>query len=739
MPHDPLIYGADDEEGLVAVELSQGGARDEMVLFLRDGDRTVRRSEPFEPFIVVGAKIEADYAVEAETCRLEGPAALDELVTFRTWRDCGKAKGRLSAATRLGPTAPEAPYLFVNTAVQQHLLRTGRTLFLGMRFEELRRMQVDIECFTSEGYEFCNAAREGDRIIAIAMSDQSGWVEVLSGAELDEAALLREFVKRVQERDPDVIEGHNIFNFDLPYLAARAARHGVELTLGRDGSVPRSRASRFSVGERTISYDRCDIYGRHVVDTLFLVHAYDITHRSLSGFGLKDVAVHFGVAAGDRTYIEGSRISAEFKRCPARVMRYARDDVIETRAIGNLLSRSAFLQVQMLPMSYQDASVRGNAVRIDALLVREYLRQGRGLPLPDRARRFAGGYTDMFVEGIVENVHHCDVRSLYPSLMLSRGIGPKRDGLGVFLKLLDKLRAFRLDAKLKMREAGTEADRTHFDVLQTTFKILINSFYGYLGFSQARFNDFDAAEEVTRQGRELLRSMIDWLREHGAVPVEIDTDGIYYVPPAVKREADMAAFRDAFAASLPEGIEIEFDGEYRSMYSYKMKNYALLTQDGAVVMKGGALRSRGLEPFQREFLEELVRLKLLSREGELTALHAKYAQAIRERAWPIERLAKTETLQDSPATYAAKIDRKQRARAAAYELALASGREYRAGDHVSYYVTGEKKSVAVCDNARLVSEWDAASRDENTAYYLSKLDALLKKFGAEAGQGRLGL
>ena len=40
----------------------------------------------------------------------------------------------------------------------------------------------------------------------------------------------------IRERDPDVIEGHNIFGFDLPYLAARAKMHSIRLELGRDGS-----------------------------------------------------------------------------------------------------------------------------------------------------------------------------------------------------------------------------------------------------------------------------------------------------------------------------------------------------------------------------------------------------------------------------------------------------------------------------------------------------------------------
>jgi hypothetical protein len=75
-----------------------------------------------------------------------------------------------------------------------------------------------------------------------------------------------------------------------------------------------------------------------------------------------------------------------------------------------------------------------------------------------------------------------------------------------------------------------------------------------------------------------------------------------------------------------------------------------------------------------------------------------------------------------------------------YELAAGSGREYRAGDTISYYVTGEKKNVAVVENARLSVEWNAGRRDENVPYYLAKLDALWDKFcGADSAQGELDL
>jgi DNA polymerase elongation subunit (family B) len=711
-----------------------------MACFFRRDGKVIREDADFRPFIVMAEQWRAGLpvAVRAHTA-LSGANPINCLVEFDSWKDCLKAREWLAKETGFSASDPASPYLFLSDPVQQYLSRSGQTLFRGMHFGDLRRMQIDIECRTSPGYEFCNAEREGDSILAIGMADSSGWRHILSSTEMSEKDMIVALVQCIKDRDPDVIEGHNLFNFDLPYIACRAKRWKVPLAIGRDGSCPHSRPGRFTAGERTITYERCEVFGRHIVDTFLLAHAYDVSHRSFDGFGLKEVAAHLGLSAEDRELIPGDAIGTVFETDPRRVLRYLEHDVLETGRLSEVLSRSQFVQAQMLPFSYQSVCVRGNAARIDALIVREYLRRRISLPVADTAREFEGGYTDIFATGIIADVHHCDVRSLYPSIMLSGQLGPRRDEAGAFLEMLRVLTQYRVAAKGKAKSAPTQAERTEWDAVQTTFKTLINSFYGYLGFGQVRFSDFDQAEAVTRRGREILRHMVEQLKALGAKPIEIDTDGVYFVPPGGLDERATARFQSALAERLPDGIEVEFDGHFRAMFSYRMKNYALLGLDGNLTIKGAALKSRGLEPFQRRFMRELLRMRLSGKDAEVPALKAEYEDAIRNRRWPIRELAKTETLQEAPASYKAKTARSARARNAAYELALASGREYRAGDQVAYYVTGTRKSVAVHEAAKLVSDWNAEKRDENVAYYLAKLDALYAKFAQEETQDELDL
>jgi DNA polymerase elongation subunit (family B) len=361
-------------------------------------------------------------------------------------------------------------------------------------------------------------------------------------------------------------------------------------------------------------------------------------------------------------------------------------------------------------------------------------------------RAFEGGYTDIFFAGIAHNVWHCDVASLYPSIMLKFGCFPMTDQLQIFRHLLTDLRAFRLKAKAEMRAEKDPAKQHHLQALHNTFKILLNSFYGYLGFAQGHFADFDAAARVTQIGRDLLKQMIDWLGAQGAKVIEVDTDGIYFVPPssveagvspaktgkaagtAAATESEIDELQRGLAKELPEGIEIEFDEQFDAMFSYKAKNYALLTKDGDVVIKGGALKSRGLEKFQRVFLEEMIKLIMRGQSGAIADLRNQFEEKIRNREWNIDMLMKTDTLQDSLDKYRAKIAGSARNRAASYELALASGRNYKPGDQISYYIKATPKKIPAYEAAKPASEFDPKNRDENVDYYVAKLDELVRKF-----------
>jgi DNA polymerase, archaea type len=616
----------------------------------------------------------------------------------------------------------------VHDPVQQYLLASGRTSFGDMRFGDLRRLALDIEVVTGDGHEFPNAMREADRIVAVALADSSGFRHVVRGDRLDERALLEETTRLVRERDPDVIEGHNIFRFDLEYLEARARRHRLALGWGRDDSELRSRPARLYVAERAIGYRRYEIAGRHVLDTWMLAQLHDVGARDLPSFGLKDIARHLGVAASGRTYVDASAIARELAQAPERLMAYAADDAIETLGIGAILAPPYFVQAQLLPFDYQSAPLRGAAAKIDALLVREYLRRGHAIPLPGPVQPVGGGLTAIWQQGVGGPVLHVDVTSLYPSLMLAGKVAPASDDLDVFLGLLDHLRDVRVGAKRLARSAADADERGHQHALQQTFKILINAFYGYLAFTNGHFNDFAAADRVTTEGRRIVTAIVDRLTTLGATPIEGDTDGVYFLAPPGHEARDDAALLETIAEGLPEGIALELDGRHAAMLSYKMKTYALLDDRGRVQLKGSGFRSRGLEPFQRRIIEEIVRLLLEGKRGEARAVVDRWLTAFATHQVPLRQFARTETLQDTVDVYRERVRAGQRPPSAAYELVIAAERACQPGDQVSYYVAGRGRNVVVNEQARLAAEWDQTRPDENIEHYQGKVLEIWERF-----------
>ena len=723
-----MLFGADSTRGIVAIALGETGT---VNVYRREKDgSTVADVEPFHPFLWADSDV-VDLGIETE--KLDGDLQYGWLITVDSWKELIALRNGLKTAGR--------DFFAFTDPVQHYLTATGRTLFKGLPFEELNRIQLEVLSWEDPVATLLRSVPDdgpqgrgynADHIMSVALSDNTGWEELIvvdpNNVEESERNTLKRLTALIKEHDPDVIEGHNLFRFDLPYLVGRAKKLKTKLDWGRSAGFLRSRPSRLQIAEKTIDYPKFTVDGRHFVDTFLLAQFYDVGMRSLAGFERIDVARHFDLCDSEQiSALTGKELHRAYLENSEAFPRRAVCGVRETRALSDLLSPSYFIQAQIFPYNYQDVIVRGNATRINALFLREYFRQRHSIAELTMPRAFEGGYTDIFFTGVARNVWHCDIASLYPSVMLQFECFPATDQLQIFRHLLTDLRTFRLEAKAKTRAEKDPARLHHLQALQNTFKILLNSFYGYLGFAQGHFADFDAAARVTQIGRDLLKKMIEWLNAHGAQVIEVDTDGIYFVPPET---IDIDDLRRDLAKELPPGIDVEFDEQFDAMFSYKAKNYALLTKGGDVIIKGGALKSRGLEKFQRVFLEEMIKLIMQGKPEAVGDLRNEFEERIRNREWKIDMLMKTDTLQDSLDKYRAKIAGSARNRAAAYELALASGRNYKPGEQISYYVKATPKKVPAYEAAKLASEFDPENRDENVDYYVAKLDELVKKFSA---------
>ena len=714
--------GWDPTPGIVSVWAEWDGRATVWRRLPEDG-RLVREDVRFKPWILLDSLEPLGTPAGHFSYRtLEGAGALRYLVhaddgrRLRGFRDLGKSR------------------VLVLPPEEQYLVATGRTYFQDLPFDRLHRLQFDLETTGLDA--------SVDRIFMIAVRDPRGATELLEADGEDDAAeadLIRRLIAKIKNADPDVIENHNLHGFDLPFLARRARRLGVQLPLGRIGGGLRQRPARRGIADETDSTRRIRHVapGRELIDTMDAVMRYGFSTGDLPWRGLKAVARHFGISAQDRVLIPGDRIHAEYRRDPDRVRRYAAADVEEVAALARILGGAAFALSRMTPRRYERVADAGAATGIiDPLLVRAYLRAGQALPAHHDGDRetHTGAALHLFATGVAHRVVKADVASLYPSLMRSYRIGPARDTLGAMLSLVDHLVERRLDAKARARTAPAgSAERFTHEAMSAAMKLVVNSADGYLaaGAGLTRFADVHAANEVTRRGRDVLALMCRSLAEHGVTLLEADTDGVYFAVPESWSEAREREVVAHVAALLPPLVQLEFDGRYRAMLSHEPKNYALLGYDGRMVLKGVAFRSSRAEPFGEAFLRRAVECLL---KGGLAGVRAAFVDAVgslRRRSTPTYDVSSRVRLTKSASRYLAVRDTR---RELTYEALLASGRtSWVVGERVRVYKTASGGGGVVSegeDGARLTAADDP--RDYDVEHYVR---VLRENFAARLSRG----
>jgi len=721
---DEWLWGWDPTPGIVSV---WADARGHATLWRRlDGGLRIERVR-FRPWLLLdrlddlrhlGPQLAPEGAPARVTFReLDGDGALRFLVHAD---DLDLLTGAVlqGASRRLGRRVGHLRDLGADAALalpleEQYLVGSGRTYFGGLDFDDLHRMQLDLE---TTGLDPAS-----HRVFLVALRHPDGRAETLEARGDDDAAeaeLIGRLVTRIRESDPDVIENHNLHGFDLPFLDRRARALGVPLGLGRtDDATLRQRGARRGApggpdGTRRI---RFVAPGRELIDTLDAVMRHDFAARDLPGHGLKAVARHLGLAGAEREQIRGDQIWEVYRRDPERVRRYAIADVEEVAGLARLLGGPAFALARMVPRRYERLADAGPATGvIDPLLVRAYLRAGAALPAhrPGDGEPHTGAALHLFASGVAHRIVKADVASLYPSLMRTFRIGPARDRLGAMLALVDRLVEQRLAAKARGRAAAPgSAERHGHEAMSAAMKLVVNSAYGYLGAgSLTRFSDVDAANEVTRRGREVLEQMCRELAARGGTLLEADTDGVYFAVPAGWSETDERRVVAEVAALLPAGVQLELDGRYAAMLSHEPKNYALQHHDGALILRGVAFRSSRAEPFGAEFLRAAIGRLLAGDVAGVRAAYLSTIDALRRRAVATHDVSSLVRLSRTPAEY---FETREQRRELAYEAMLADQRtRWEVGARVRVYRT-------VGGGAALVG--DADVRDYDVDHYVRVL------------------
>lgn len=363
-----------------------------------------------------------------------------------------------------------------------------------------------------------------------------------------ERDLLSALAERLRARDPDVVTGWNVVDFDLRVLAERSRANGIRFDAGR---IAGGLTLRTSAGGRTVA----DLPGRAALDAMRLVRASGrrLDDQSLDGVARQLLGEGKSVALrGEAKVVELERMRLEE---PERFCSYCLRDselvlqILEKTGLDVLTARRAALTGVSLELAWTSIPaferIYGTALRKRRIVPPE---KGDGA-----VSGAAGGAVLEAEAGLFAGVLVFDFRSLYPSLMRTFHIDPlaharaeahpgPRDVVAPNGARFDRSEGILpaiLEGYARERESALRADDA---TAAYVYKILQNSFYGVLGSSGCRYGRTELAGAITSFGQHFLRAARDWFEARGHHVLYGDTDSVF-----VLSGLDDAAGHEAFA------------------------------------------------------------------------------------------------------------------------------------------------------------------------------------------------
>lgn len=508
---------------------------------------------------------------------------------------------------------------------------------------------------------------------------------------------------------PDIIVGYNSDSFDWQYIKERADLHNIRLNVGADGS-----AIRF---ERGGVLPGVNIAGRLNVD-LFKLAKRDL--NSVKVKTLENVAEFLGVMRkSERVNLSPREITeCWLSGSPAdrkRLYEYATADAVSTLGIATRMLPLQMELAKMVGYPLDELAKMGRGRQVEAFLAIEAFKRGELVPEKGGAEKtYEGGFVLPPEKGLHEDVIALDFSSMYPTIMISFNISPdtfvnskkagedlyiapevghafRKEPDGFFKSIMNELLARRRALKNEMkRYEKTSSEYRLLDLQQQSIKILTNSFYGYTGWSVAKFYKRECAEATTAWGRYFIKQAIRMVEEAGFTVIYGDTDSIFAKltdysledrrEETLKRAREVA---ERISAALP--LELEVQDFYQAIFfTGKKKRYAALTDKGEIVVRGLEVRRGDWCEIAKEVQTEVIRRILLEKDPEGAVKYVKRViQDLKAGRIPLEKLIIHKTITRKISGYETK-----QAHVMAAERAFASTARvvYDVGSKIPYVV-----------------------------------------------------
>ena len=459
------------------------------------------------------------------------------------------------------------------------------------KMSDVRILYFDIEACSEDG-SFPNAMKKNDRVTQIccilkdSISKKTekylfnlGTCDSIDSTTVlqfkSEKQLLLDYSKFINDTDPDIIVGYNIFGFDNGYLFERAKvleieesfNHQSKLNSYRTDIVKKilnNQQSGFNDWKMTRLVGRTHIDLLQVIKKDFKLESYKLNNvgEHFLGEGKDDVSPKEIFDAWSKT--GGTRE----KR--TRVGEYCVQDtnlcLLLFEKFAVLPNHLEMAKVTRVPLEY--LITRGQSIKVFSQIAYETRKTGYLIPvLPrgDKDSKFQGatvleakvGYYQKPVAGL-------DFASLYPSIMIAHNMcystvildkkylnlpGFEYSSIncgtetfhfvqnqpGVLSGILESLWKNRKVTKKEMNASTDPFTKTVLNAKQLAIKVSMNSIYGFTGAVVGALPCLEISQSVTGCGRQMIEQTQNYAKEHFACEI-VYGDSVTGDTPVLIRE-----------------------------------------------------------------------------------------------------------------------------------------------------------------------------------------------------------
>ncbi|MEM1782399.1 MAG: DNA-directed DNA polymerase [Nanopusillaceae archaeon] len=573
----------------------------------------------------------------------------------------------------------------------------------------------------------------------------------------NEYELFEKFNEIIKDLDPDVLVGYNSHNFDLNYLYERCKKINFRFSFGWD-------EKGIILTKKREEDRRYKISGiQHVDLFIFLSNIFSgqLKSETLSLDSVAKEILGYGKEEMDLNMIRNALKQKDF----SSIVKYNQRDVEITYKLYKHFEPILIELSKITGQSLYETSLSTYGTLIENYLIKKSRELGEIVPnkpkIEEIEERSKKTYTGAFVlepePGFYKNIAVFDFRSLYPSIMIAYNISPdtlncdhdycKQDSIEIetnegkmnvwFCKnrkgyvptILDEI--FRERSELKKKLKQKNLDYTELKILdakQYALKILLNSMYGYLGFSASRWYCINCAAAITAYGRQFIKKTIKYLEKRGFKIIYGDTDSIFVI---LNSKEDLRII-DEINSILPKPMELELENFYisgifvgrRGEHKGAKKKYALLAEDGTIKLRGFEAVRRDWSELSKMVQENVIKLALREDKDGIINYLREIINKIRKKELPLEYFIIREQLRKSLNKY--EVEAPHVVAAKKYRDI---GYKVNEGFIVEYIICSGKEKIS--DKVKIPNE--CKNKEYDPEYYIEKqvfqpIEGIIKLF-----------